>query len=131
MLTKKDLEDAPMFTVFSGLKGQCAARADVTPECYGECEIHGVAGENNYDQAVYDRARELEIDPLEHGCWPVAIDVFDDDCYEVLGAGHDFDIFDAALCYLNDGGTVVKLPDTMESEYYRYYVVNLPKVVRQ
>ena len=120
MLTADDLHAAPMFTVFHGLKGKCVVRKDANPEWWDKFSL---VGATVFDDEVDEKARSLEIKVLKDGPYYVEVEAFNE-CPE------GFEDADAALCYLNEGGVLAKLPDTMDSKYYRLYVVDVPKGVK-
>ena len=110
-LSAEDLDSAPMFTVFRKFKRQCKVHPDATPEWYSE-----FSGEEDPDDSVFAFAEALQISVSAEYIERV------DDVAVDLGIEDEFDDTDAALCYLNAGGTLVKLPDDLDSEYYRFYV---------
>jgi len=112
-LSKGDLLDAPFFTVFECWKGQCQARA--VPE-----EWWVVSGTNDAPgpkQTEILDAMGLNVDNEEPERSDEDTDLGD--------LGNIFDDLDAALCYLNDGGALIKVPDSMydDEEHWRLYVV--------
>lgn len=119
MITTEDLYAAPMFTVFHSLEGKCAANPDATEGTWWDefCISEWC------DEDVMTRARELEI-RLMSG--PMEIECDDEFVTFDLPDGIEFGDFDGALCYLNGGGILAKLPDTMDSDHYRLYLVKPP-----
>jgi len=114
-LSKRDLISAPFFTVFECWKGQCQAR-DVPDSWWVVSTINVTPGKK---QAEILDAMELTVDSEE----PEKSD--EDVSLDGMDIDHIFDDLDAALCYLNDGGTLVKVPDSMndDEKHWRLYVV--------
>ncbi len=119
-LTTKDLHGAPMFTVFHNLEGRCAANPAATKGTWWD--EFGIS--EWCDEDVMARARELEI-CLMSG--PMEIECDDEFVTFDLPDGVEFNDIDGALCYLNGGGILAKLPDTMDSAHYRLYLVKPPE----
>jgi hypothetical protein len=117
ILRTSHLVAAPMFTVFRDRKGQCDVNPDAKDDWWAPFSMHGatVASEN-----VLAMAKEKGIVPKREGIHFVEIEHVDDS--DAPGS-HVFDDNDATLCFLNEGGAVVKLPDTMTSEHWRYYIL--------
>ena len=114
-LSAEDLDAAPMFTVFREFKGQCKVHPDATPEWYSEFS----SDEGGPDDGVFAFAEALQI----HVSFEFIERV--DDVAAELDTKDEFDDTDAALCYLNAGGTLVKIPDAFDSEFYRFYVCEI------
>ena len=114
-LSKDDLYDAPFFTVFDCWKGQCQAR-EVPKSWWVVSSINAMPCE---EAAVVLEAMALTV----HGVEPEKSD--EDVSLEGMDVDHIFDDLDAALCYLNNGGTLVKVPDSMndDEKHWRLYVV--------
>ena len=117
MLTTDDLELAPMFTVFHGLKGKCTVPPEVQDNWWDEFSMHGATV---FDEAVARRASELEIKVKRDGSHFIEIEADDE------RSPREFTDDDAVLCFLNKGGVVAKLPDELNSDHWRYYVVETP-----
>jgi hypothetical protein len=101
MITKKQLEEAPPWTVFNG-----------PAEDPGPIGWALFALEEMYLEDVCAKMEELGVFQ-EHPEW-------DSDAPQPHA---NVDDLDAALAYLCTGGTLCKVPDTMDSSYWRLLVV--------
>lgn len=118
MKSSKEFEDAPMFTVFTGPvdKDAVVLRDD-------EWDLFGIDGGRVCDAEVRRRANQMGIE-LAHNIEGMFMEPEIDSEFAREGA----DDVDAALAYVASGGRVVKLPDEMDSKYYRLYPVVLIKM---
>lgn len=115
-LTFVDIDAAPMFTVWKDMCGKVDCK-DVNTEWW---DLFGGAGVSD---AVYDKAVELLGEPFES--LPLLHVERDDETADHHGAA-DFCDFEASLCALEFGVTLVKLPDALKGErskYWRMYAV--------
>ena len=113
-LTVEDMDAAPMFTVWRDMRGKCACQ-DRSLEWWDLFEGAHVS------EAVEDKATELFGD--DFASIPLLNVQGEDDLRIEHGVEREFDDLDAALCALEFGLTLVKLPDTMDSKYYRIYAL--------
>lgn len=112
-LTRDDLEHAAMFTVFKDVAGKCEVTVD--RECWILSHI-----DLKHSDSVASKLESLGIEPY-------SAEVEMDDEKKLTGE----DDLDAAVAYLDLGGALVKVPDTMTSKYYRFLVVDpVPKEFR-
>ena len=95
--------------------------AEETP--WGTFSIHGGAGAGYFDKEVYEKAKSLKIFPIIDGVnsdgtpyYPLALDNVD--AYR----GKPWKKEDILIAAINKGLIIAKLPDTVTSEYYRWYV---------
>lgn len=110
MITRKDIESAPSFTIFEGPADQTG----LPREGWELFWLDSEQPDNEVDEGAIRRqidyqAREPQIDQND----------FDNK--------YAWDDIDAALAYLNEGGKLVKLPDAMGSPYWRLYCVGAPE----
>lgn len=115
-VTKQDLLDAPAFTVFRGPGEKPKMQHDQWDLMTGNHPNTEVM------RQVVQRGIRLIRDASGD---PVHVEKDDEFC-----AGQSLDDLDAALAYLNNGGMVVKLPDTLTSQYFRLYAVAYYKPVK-
>lgn len=115
-VTKQDLIDAPMYTVFRGPAEDPKMKYDQWDLFTGyqpdkpvieEMSKKGIRLIRDIDGSPLFLQKDDELSNKEH------------------------DDLDAALAYLNNGGMVVKLPDTMMSKYFRLYAVASYKPVKK
>lgn len=116
-MKKQDIEDAPMFTVFTGPvdKGEKILEAE-------EWDIFGIDGGTVCDADVRREANRRGI-VLAHNIEGMLLEPE----YDHEAANEEADDYDAAISYLASGGRLVKLPDEMDSKYFRLYPVVLYK----
>ena len=115
-VTKQDLIDAPMYTVFRGPAEDPKMKYDQWDLMTGNHPTTEVM------RQVVQRGIRLIRDASGE---PVHVEKDDEFC-----AGQSLDDLDAALAYLNNGGMVVKLPDTLTSQHFRLYAVACYKPVK-
>lgn len=113
-LTVEDLRAAPMFTVWKNMRGKvvCQDRNRNWWDLFGGASI---------SDAVEDKAYALLGEDFTE--IPLLNVQADDDMRFNNGVQKEFDDLDAAMLALEYGLKLVKLPDEMNSEYYRLYVV--------
>lgn len=113
MIEMKDLEEAPDFTVFRG-------PAEDPELDDGAWDLFGVSGHSELPRSVLGEVckRGIQLAGAE-GFW-VHPEVDDE---RNAASGGKFDDFHAALAYLNEGGTLCKVPDKLGSKYSRWYAV--------
>ena len=113
MITKQDLEDAPLFTAFRG-----QAEAKLTDEQWA---LFGIDGGRVSNDAVLAEAgkRGLHIACCAQTGMFMEPE-FDEDWRDEVPDGCDAH---AVLAYLNEGGMVAKLPDKMGEPYHRFYPI--------
>lgn len=120
MITKQMLEEAPAFTVFRGP----AEDPKLDP---GVWDLFSVSGHSELPTRVVRYLLDMGIQLAgAEGFW-VHPEVDDE---HNAASGSKFDDFDAALAYLNEGGTLCKVPDTLGSKYSRLYAVARVKGAR-
>ncbi len=117
-LTKQQVEAAPMFTVWKDMRGKVECQ-DVPMEWWF---VSGLEHATIFSEGVKAKAAEKCIEVLDVLGGPFEIER-DDSLMEELGTSDTFDDIDGALCALEFGFTLVKLPDKMDSPYWRMYVV--------
>lgn len=103
MIMRKQLEEAPMWTIFTG------EAADPGPISWG---LFSFEPARPYPEDVLQKMRTLSVlqeepEKNDEGQQPRA----------------NVDDTDAALMYLRNGGSLCKVPDTMASKYWRLLVV--------
>lgn len=115
LMQPDDFESAPMYTVFHGP----AADTGIGDGW----DIFGIDGGTVANKDVMHEAARLGIlvafdsyGMMLEPEWDA--DVIDDHEHPELA-----DDFKAACAYLNDGGRLVKLPDTPDSKYFRLYPI--------
>lgn len=103
-LQDKDILEAEMFSIFRNFKDLVAVNS--LPNAW-----------DIFFTSVPNAAVEKIV---EDGCikWLPIVPMSDDKC-----APEDFDDVDAALQYLNEGGVLIKLPDTPDSKYWRLFLM--------
>jgi hypothetical protein len=117
VVTKKDILEAPPFTVFRG-------PAEVLKKLeHDQWDLF--SGKLPHDKVV-KKMSELGIRLIrDTDGEPLHLEKDDEFCDKGV------DDLDAALAYLNNGGLVVKLPDTLDSTYFRLYAVACYKPVKK
>ena len=118
MVTIDDLMNAPMFTVWRGLEGACAVRQDLPPDIwdlFAQCCV-------DLSEASLDELEVLGLELVDGGGGFLAPNR-DDELAMEHGLLDRFDDVDAALCALNEGFSLVKVPDHLGCKYFRLYVL--------
>lgn len=114
-LDPSDLEKAPMFSILRGKAVSPGLERD-----QWDLFVNGVGHRASDD--VLDNAYRLGINVASGASFvfdgPLSVDVITDNVDR-----RKFDFSHAVLEFLNWGGIVAKLPDTMDSKYYRFYAV--------
>jgi hypothetical protein len=105
MITKKELEDAPYWTIFEG------QAEDPGSVGWALFYIYPV---EDHPEDVTTKMSSLDVSLFEPE--------IDGDKKQPRG---DVDDLDAALAYLRDGGKLCKVPDRMDSSYWRLLAVGV------
>ena len=107
-LTGQHLDDAPMFTLFLNWKDRCDGR------CLHDDQWSLFHIGTQYPCEVEEKLQDLGI----------AEDIlcFEPEKDDDRVASNVTDM-DAVLAYLGEGGVLVKVPDSLTSGFYRFYVV--------
>ncbi len=108
-----ELIDAPMFTSWENMTGKVICKDRMPRERWDLFESSTGVSDEVYDKAAEIFGKRFTELPL--------LDVQKDDDYQ--DEDPDFCDLEAALCALELGVTLVKLPDTMKSPYWRLYAV--------
>ena len=113
-LTVEDIVAAPMFYVWKDMRGKTACQ-DRSTDWWDLFEGASISDE------VEDKAKEILGDGFAD--IPLLNVQVDDDVRLERETQDELDDIDAALLALEHGLTLVKLPDSMNSKYWRIYVV--------
>lgn len=109
-VTDKDLENLPNYTIISDRAGRTSG-VDLSPKQWSLFHV----GEFSEQMKLELMKRGIRAIPFEPEC-----------CDGEAPRGADD--LDAALAFLDEGGSLVRVPDSLESEYSRLYaVLPLPK----
>ncbi len=116
-LTIQDLEAAAMFTIFRNLK-------DERSGWWGFRSWWDIFYVDQYFMSEAEIDEHLKVGEIAKSGgldWlPFEPERSDEDCPE---PAEKFSDLYASLCYLSEGGTLIKLPDTPDSKYWRLYIM--------
>ncbi len=115
-LTKQEVEDAPMFSVWGDLRGKVECQ-DRNTDWWNLFATDSCANEEV--EKTFKLYASLKLYSDGNGLFAV---MRDDEMVLYHKASNEFDDLDAALCALELGLTLVKLPDKMGSKHWRMYV---------
>jgi hypothetical protein len=122
MISVRDIETAPMFTIFRG--GKDVAQVSTLDSTYGVYWAFFKTDDDPCDDEVLDKLDIDDILPrmlLIEDC-PVSPEACTDRADED-GVAHLVSNIDAALWALNNGHDLIKVPDEMDEPAYRMYAM--------
>lgn len=118
MITMQDLQNAKHFTIFRGPAED--PKIDIEEDDEESWDLFGVGGYSELGKRVLAEVGKRGVQLAGDSMW-FAPQI--DDCYAKKQKDRRVDDLHAILAYLREGGTVIRVPDRIGSEFSRFYAV--------